>query len=195
MGNVIWAGSNLSGNKTFAAQAADPGAYFQWGYNIAYPCYGNPYLSTTYPGSGLPEWTSARDPCPAPWHVPTKAEFEALLLKRVNTQSYHGSDYTVPVVLSGQTVPINIGVTAFTGDNGDVLTLPHNGMRQNYGNGEITLEVLAAGPEPAYWSKGPSCYMWNGGHVFDTHGAEGMAVRCVRDAMPRPPPHTRGPVL
>jgi uncharacterized protein (TIGR02145 family) len=94
---LYWAKSNLSANNTFATNEYDYGAYFIYGSSTAYSYSGG----TTPPAStSATSWTTANDPCPDGWHVPTEAEFNALLsaatAKTLTTKTNYGVQYTVP---------------------------------------------------------------------------------------------------
>ena len=72
-----WATRNVGAPGTFAATPEDPGMFYQWNRNTAWPATGTVTgWNTTY--ERATEWARANDPCPRGWRVPTQAEFNSL---------------------------------------------------------------------------------------------------------------------
>ncbi len=117
IGNVIWAGENLTGDKWFASTATDYGKYFVFRNSTPY----NYEAGTAIPwtGSSAGDWDFSGDtnPCPYPWYVPYTTEI-ADLKNPVNTtyngnvtrNSVRGAEYTVT-------------------STGEKLFFPHSGYR------------------------------------------------------------------
>ena len=83
---VTWSEFNVNTPGTFTAKAEDYGMFYQWGIKVGWSSADplTPSLagaSWTYPISGAEGdvWTSANDPCPTGWSVPTKGDYEKLL--------------------------------------------------------------------------------------------------------------------
>ncbi len=75
---VRWTESNVAAAGTFAAAPEDTGMFYQWNSKTAWPATGDMTGWNTMPATG-DAWTSANDPCPAGWRVPTKNEQATLL--------------------------------------------------------------------------------------------------------------------
>jgi uncharacterized protein (TIGR02145 family) len=163
VGSLYWAKSNLSGNNTFATNEYDYGALFIFGSSTVYSYSGG----TTPPSSNsATSWTTANDPCPDGWHVPTETEITAMLnaatAKTWTTSgSSNGMRYTVP--------------------NG-TLFLPAAGFR--YYNG-----ATSQGSYGYYWSStydtsSSSYYLYfdsgNTGTMYNYYAYVAQSVRCVR---------------
>ena len=79
---IRWATRNVNTPGTFAAYAHSAGRLFQWGtYNGVVHHWDN--TTTAAPADfntsrNRIAWTSANDPCPTGWRVPTQAELIAL---------------------------------------------------------------------------------------------------------------------
>ena len=112
IGNVVWAGSNLQADGTFAPYATGYGSYFAWNSRVGYTYNGNPVPPAT--GSASDVWEAANNPCPAPWRLPTHEELEALI---ANTTS----KWETVNGVSGMRYSIN--------SNGESIFLPAAGHR------------------------------------------------------------------
>ena len=84
IGGVIWATRNVAEPGKFAKNENDAGMFYQFdrrtGWSATNPLTSIPPF-TTWDGSTPTSttWTTANDPCPTGWHVPTKAQFDALI--------------------------------------------------------------------------------------------------------------------
>ena len=76
-----WSLYNVDEPGTFVEHPTDYGKCYQWnrrtGWRIGPSVQHSNWDGTDAPGNS---WTSENDPCPAGWRVPTKAEYEALIL-------------------------------------------------------------------------------------------------------------------
>lgn len=94
LNGVKWATRNVNTPGTFASKPEDAGMFYQWNSKVGWPSTGAigsitaTNGSTTWDGlwiggyinpSVTDTWTSANDPSPAGWRVPTYAEMRALL--------------------------------------------------------------------------------------------------------------------
>jgi uncharacterized protein (TIGR02145 family) len=81
---VTWATRNVDAPGTFACKPEDAGMFYLWNRNIGWSSTDplvNSNGSSNWDGStpSGTEWTSANDPSPAGWRVPTYAELNTLL--------------------------------------------------------------------------------------------------------------------
>ena len=84
IGGKKWATRNVGAPGKFATAPQDPGMFYQWNRNIGWSS-SNPLVNSngsyvwdsTYP-TGT-SWTSANNPCPAGWRVPTINELRNLV--------------------------------------------------------------------------------------------------------------------
>lgn len=84
---VKWATRNVAAPGTFAISPEDAGMFYQWNSKVGWPDTGD-IGSTTWNSSwtggyttpsSIDTWTSANDPSPAGYHVPTLAQIKTLL--------------------------------------------------------------------------------------------------------------------
>ena len=79
---IRWATRNVDAPGTFADNPQDAGMFYQWNRRVGWASTGYewpgsmPGWNTSNPAGTT--WTSANDPCPAGWRVPTLAELQAL---------------------------------------------------------------------------------------------------------------------
>jgi uncharacterized protein (TIGR02145 family) len=82
---VKWATRNVAAPGTFATNAYDAGDFYQWNSKVGWPSTGtvtgwNRSWTGGYTNpSSTDTWTSANDPSPAGYRVPTYAEIQTLL--------------------------------------------------------------------------------------------------------------------
>jgi len=88
IGGLKWATRNVGAPHTFVANPEDPGMYYQWnsatGWSATDPLVSSPVGATwnsSWDGGGAAatSWTTANDPCPAGWRMPTNDEFNTLV--------------------------------------------------------------------------------------------------------------------
>lgn len=134
---VKWATCNVNTPGTFASAPEASGMFYQWNSKTAWPATGSVtgWNSSWNGGYTSPSssdtWTSANDPSPAGWRVPTYAEIDSLVgSKNVSC-----------------TWTIQSGVKFTDKTTGNTLFLPASGFR---GNGGGTL--LYVGSVGNYWS-------------------------------------------
>ena len=83
---VCWATCNVGAPGTFVANPYDGGMFYQFGSNVGWS-FADPLTASDGINSwrNLSEighdWRPEKDPCPTGWRVPTKEEFESLLLQ------------------------------------------------------------------------------------------------------------------
>lgn len=100
---VKWATKNISTPGTFAANSEDFGMYYQWNSKVGWPSAGNIGKITATDGSttwnsawaggyttqsSTDKWTTANDPSPEGYRVPTLAEIESLTNTTKVTQTW-----------------------------------------------------------------------------------------------------------
>ncbi|GHV42804.1 hypothetical protein FACS1894180_0150 [Bacteroidia bacterium] len=75
---VVWSPYNVDAVGTFATTPEAPGKFYQWNRNVAWDATGDVsgWDDTDPEGDS---WTTANDPSPEGWRVPTQAELESLL--------------------------------------------------------------------------------------------------------------------
>jgi uncharacterized protein (TIGR02145 family) len=165
-GTIAWAASNLSGYQTFAPNATDYGALFQWGYDTAQPTSGAPinWQTTAYSGA---DWNGGRGPCPTGWRMPTQAECQDLISTTYTTVSSTSG-------ASGGSV-----ITPKAGDTTKTLRLPNAGVRYTDGT------AAAQGATAEYWTSS-SIDGTNAHHLHNISSVQAdpklyaWPVRCVR---------------
>jgi uncharacterized protein (TIGR02145 family) len=173
---VHWATTNVAAPGTFTANPWDFGMYYQWGTNVGWSAT-DPLTSSNGDTMWVDYtstdevWTSANDPCPDGWRVPSKEDFEALADKsRVSHKWTRQSSCD--------------GVLFVDVATEKSIFLPASGRRRNsYG------AIRDVGSFGFYWSDTPSSATQGYGlYFFDgrvnpgpyyTRGF-GYAVRCVR---------------
>ena len=179
---VTWSEFNVNTPGTFTAKAEDYGMFYQWGIKVGWSSADplTPSLagaSWTYPISGAEGdvWTSANDPCPAGWRLPTKEEQLTLLEDGTGGKADKVSNEWISTGVTGR---------KFTDkSSGTSIFFPAAGRRE-YSDGSLDF----AGDDAIYWSrsvynvdKALSLYVYEaGGGQFWGERAFGLAVRCVR---------------
>ncbi len=163
---LIWATTNLSANETFASTATTAGTLFMWSQNTAIGLDQN--VSPWPAKTANTTWPASVDPCPAPWRVPTNAEWQRFL--------------------SQTTDPKTSGNRTFVLPNG-VITLPGAGYRISDGT------VYDRNTGAMYWSSTYSGTVFGGmisqSFLISWKGTDDLAnnavnvqnavsVRCVR---------------
>jgi uncharacterized protein (TIGR02145 family) len=103
---VKWATRNVATPATFAFNPEEAGMFYQWNSKIGWPSTGTVtgWISSWNGGyttaSATDTWTSANDPSPSGWRVPTLAEIKTLtasskVTSRWTTQnSVYGEKFT-----------------------------------------------------------------------------------------------------
>lgn len=169
---VTWANCNVDAPGTFAASPASAGMFYQWNRKIGWTNFDplvNSNDGTTWDGStpSGTEWTSANNPCPVGWRVPTQSELSSL----ANAGSVWTSNYN------------DTGVAGrIFGVSPDAIFLPATGYR-NLSDGSLSSQ----GSYGAYWSSTPTgndayYLFFNNGNVYPNYynyRSYGFPVRCV----------------
>jgi len=166
---VTWATRNVDAVGKFAENAGSAGMFYQWNNKKAWPATG-PITGTwpTTPASGS-TWTSANDPCPDDWKVPTQTELEKLLAASVikTFGTSHGKD---GLWFGTASLPYQLFFPAYGERNSDGVLTTDN----NYGG---------------YWSStqfnGSRAYsfdFYNPNFYADSEYAKicGLLIRCVK---------------
>ena len=87
---IIWAKCNVNNFRTFSSSPTDYGKYYQWNRPTHWTAgYVSGWDSSTPTGT---TWTTANDPCPDGWRVPTRNEFDALI-STGGTYTYMSGEY------------------------------------------------------------------------------------------------------
>jgi uncharacterized protein (TIGR02145 family) len=172
---IVWATTNVDAPGAFAAKPEDSGMLYQWGKNVGWSAT-DPLVSsngdTTWDQSTVSGdvWTSANDPCPEGWQVPSLDDFATLAeeSKVVSTWTEQGG-------VSGR-----LFVDVATDKS---IFLPATGYR-NVSSGALGY----VGSYGYYWSGTPSsaangCYLRFGAGAVNPSSRNnrgyGFAVRCV----------------
>jgi uncharacterized protein (TIGR02145 family) len=173
---IVWASANVDAPGTFAAKPEDFGMFYQWGKNVGWSAT-DPLTSsnddTTWDESSFSgeEWTSANDPCPDGWQVPSLADIEALTDESKVTNTWTKQDGVNGRLFVDQKTEKSI-------------FLPAAGERV-YSSSDLA----AVGSSGIYWSGTPGSattgyYLlvgaWRVEFSIDTYRNHGLAVRCVR---------------
>jgi uncharacterized protein (TIGR02145 family)/uncharacterized repeat protein (TIGR02543 family) len=162
---VKWARCNTGMPGYFVAHEYDYGMFYQWNRKTGWPSSG----SVTGWDSSTPSgtvWSSANDPCPTGWRVPTQAQIQYL---RDNASS----EWTTSGGINGR---------RFT-YNGASIFLPASGYRGGSGG-----SLLNQGGNGYYWSAtqtdsyGAWRLSFSSGYVGVSADdrAYGFSVRCVQ---------------
>lgn len=174
----IWESGNLrgagQGTTSSAAPSSDYNSYFNWGRKT-------PSVNSDYETGST--WKSSQNPCPSGYRIPTKAEFENLIAKKVPQNSR--------VSINGEIFTINNAYGFYNGnkarglvlkDGTNVLFLPAAGSRINNGwmNTGIRGHYNSSTPTGSYayilTFDSSSCYV---NFPNDTR-SHGRSVRCVK---------------
>ncbi len=175
---VEWAAYNVDDYQTFAVRPDMYTKFYQFNRAIAWPTTGD---VTNWPSSinENANWTTANNPCPTGWRVPTRDEWMAL--------GETGSSWADAGVRGNQVAG------RFYGHKHTVCSLPNNmdgciflpavGYRNN-----IHGSLGSQGSYGYYWSStqsttGSGYYLYfTGGYSFllDTNKEAGLSVRCVK---------------
>lgn len=172
---VRWATRNVDAPGTFAASPESAGMFYQWNHKIGWSAT-NPLASSptgnTWDNinSNGTSWSTANDPSPTGYRVPTLAEVQSL----TNTA----------YVKYERTTLNNVYVGKFTDKtNGNIIFLPAGGYRGSYGNDGILNHVGLVG---VYWSS--THYEYYGGDAYflgfdDDYPDWGSGAYCKADGL------------
>ena len=178
---VRWATRNLQAPNQFAANPQAHGRFWQWGTASGT----NAWEATQAAGVAVPTWnatanvriawTSANDPCPAGWRLPTQADFNAL--------NAMGSVWSPVGGQAGRIYP-SAGASAAAVTAGTHIFMPAAGWRNNT-NGALS----SVGTDGLYWSSTPSGTVnamrldifSTSSVVLANNRAFGFSVRCVAE--------------
>ncbi|MDR3704660.1 MAG: hypothetical protein P4L28_01985 [Paludibacteraceae bacterium] len=132
---VRWATYNVADPGKFTKSPEIAGMYYQWNSNVGWPATGNIGSITASNGSktwnsswfggytsplAIDTWTSANDPSPSGWRVPTNAEIQTLLNSAKVTRTW--------------TIQNSVYGEKFTDNTtGKSIFLPALGCRSDYG--------------------------------------------------------------
>ena len=176
---IRWATRNLDYPGTFAPYPHSTGRLYQWGtLNGETHHWAATGAITGWNSNSFDRvaWTTANDPCPPGWRVPTRAEFDALLNA--------GYEWTTRSGVNG---------TVF-GSGNNTLFLPAAGFR--FADGTLTLFDIGTltlsdvGTDGYYWSSSPNTHATHAMNLFIWQGinsvnrnprAHGFSVRCVAE--------------
>jgi uncharacterized protein (TIGR02145 family) len=173
---IRWATRNVDAPGTFVTHPENAGMFYQWGSNVG---WSNSDPLTATDGNNtwriLSEtgslWQRSKDPCPAGWRIPTRAELESL----TNTTFVTREWTTVNGVVGYRFTDITSAASLF---------LPAVGSRSNF-TGNL-YQVFKAG---FYWSSSPDITSSVYNLFFDSeyfgmnHGfrMSGFSIRCVAE--------------
>jgi uncharacterized protein (TIGR02145 family) len=138
---VRWATRNVAAPGTFATNPEDAGLFYQWNSKVGWPAMGtvSGWNSSWNGGYITPSasdtWTSANDPSPAGYRVPTYAEIKTLL-------------DTTKVTNTWTTVNSVNGRKFTDKTSGNSIFFPASGCRSFYLYGTLD----SAGSIGYYWS-------------------------------------------
>jgi len=179
IGAVTWASRNVDAANTFAAAADTYTSFYQFNRNVAWPVSG----TVTGWTSSIDEdsdWTTANNPCPTGWRLPTNAEQQAL----VNAGSTWVEADARGNAVAGRYYGPNHATCRLDGDMTGCIFLPTVGFR-NSSNGA----VFGQGASGHYWSSVESTSL-NGRYLIllstgsssvgNSTKAYGFGIRCVR---------------
>jgi len=167
---VRWATRNVDAPGIFAQNPESLGMFYQWNRRTGWAATGNVsgWNSSTPAGT---TWTSANDPCPQGWRVPTETELRTLINANFVTSQW--------ATVNG------VNGHRFTDRNtGNNIFLPAVGSRYS-GHGTL----YHAGSIGCYWSSTQFnssnayyLYFYSGNaRVNYNNRAYGFSVRCVAE--------------
>jgi len=167
---IRWATRNVDMPGTFAQHPESAGRFFQWGTlnDVTHHWPATGIVTGWNSSDNRAAWTSANDPCPAGWRVPTQAELSNLR-NQPNTWVSNWNDTGINGRLFG-TAP-------------NQIFLPAAGWRNPTG------ALSTAGTDGLYWSStqfgSTSAWsLWFGSGSSGMGGwarAFGLSVRCVAE--------------
>ena len=175
--SVTWATRNVGAPGKFATKPDDPGMFYQFNRKVGWSAT-NPRTSSpsgrswTY-SPGTTAWSSANDPCPDGWRVPSWEELRRLTDTGVLLDTYSG---VKGAYFGSPVLPLELRVF-----------LPAAGCREDDGS----LYEAGVGIIGAYWTSDQALYddtygYWlfirSDGYNF-SDGYEkvaGLSVRCVK---------------
>lgn len=172
IGGTTWAEFNVDAPGKFTAYRWQYGMFYQWNRNTAWANNGSTVTGWNATGATGSAWTTANDPCPAGWRLPTQSE-QSDLLRTAN-------------VTGAWTNISSINGRKFTDKgSGQWIFLPAAGYRQG-SSGSLQLQTISG----YYWTgtsqSGGNAYAMaaNSSDSQSTQSIEGTAfgysVRCVK---------------
>lgn len=171
---IVWATRNVASPGNFTTRPEDTGWFYQWNRKKGWLATGDVTGWNSSPASG-DVWSSANDPCPEGWRLPTKDELNKLIYSDSKWTTLNGrggrwfgsGNYTVFLPAAGY--------RGYSGALNQGLSMEINGASINTGSGGY------------YWSSS-SQSLDNGWllNFFDSTATEntllrvyGHTVRCV----------------
>ena len=180
---VAWSEFNVDAPGTFTAAATDFGMFYQWGIKVGWSAT-DPAADVAIDGwnsdnTGAEDdvWTTANDPCPTGWRLPTKDEQATLVDNDPNTGKVF-YEWIDEGVKGGKFTDKTGGST-----NGNTIFFPAAGGR-NGGDGALIAQGIGGVYCPA--TSGSAYYAWcldfRSGYAGQANYGRsyGLTVRCVR---------------
>ncbi|MDR0872709.1 MAG: Ig-like domain-containing protein [Prevotellaceae bacterium] len=179
IGGITWAPKNIASPGVFATTEGSGGLLYQWnrktGWNtteyVIGPTLEDIHREWNTTPSTSSTWSSANNPCPAGWRVPTAQELETL--------KDHYKEYVYQNGTMGHTF----------GEGDAELFLPVPGWRFHTNQGMLIGGAIQNGTQSIYWSSTESTdYIYAYGLDLSKDGilvrgdinkATGASVRCV----------------
>ncbi|MDR2586179.1 MAG: fibrobacter succinogenes major paralogous domain-containing protein [Prevotellaceae bacterium] len=162
---TIWAKYNVETPGTFAAKPENPGMFYQWNSNKAWPA--TEPITGTWPSviSAPTTWQDTNNPCPEGWKVPSLAQLETL-------------------ISSGHKQAVLNGVAGHQFGNGANTIFLRTGGCRSFSGGTLT----DSGSTGHYWTSdchagtyAKDLYFYGSYAEANVHlMGYGMLVRCVK---------------
>lgn len=147
--NQIWLAENL-------AYKPVSGEYWSWNNDTSYVAkYGYLY-----------SWQTAQNVCPVGWHLPSKAEFEALLLNVGNNNPKIVLNKLIETGSSGLSIRLNVGSRLGKNNFSTMESALWSSTEKNHSNAWAL-----------YYCNYDPIFQMNG-HIYKQYG---LPIRCVKD--------------
>ena len=183
VGSTCWASTNAGTARTFMSRPDELNPYFQWNKAKAWAITGTAIGWDSIPDPTMNNWSSANNPCPDGWTVPSLNQFKAL--DNVgSTWAYKGTRGNAVAGRFCGTNHDNPASCTLPSPMIDCIFLAAAGNR-NYANGEANSQGNYGSYHTswAFSASNADIIGFNNssfGTLGNMHKAFGFSIRCVR---------------